>query len=352
MLRISKKERQQLYNLNARIRKLQKENLRLYNLQTPFITQKPAQFLTRREVNLYKQEAKDYLKKEQYVMGGQTRSSANKYFFPIPKQEIREIRHLYSIQRKYARQMGISTQRLNYQIKGRLQPDVTVYQQMRMTKMKGDLRSSKAQYFEMSDYFNPAKISNREQLDRYKYGLKTFHNAKAYASQNNLARDNYISALINTFGEKNTKEIIEVLELLTPRQFSMLYESDKFIDFDFVYDIAYAMELLRDVAQGIYQFLFQSGIAEKRKFTTGKGNQILHNLLNTLNLSSEDILNSYKSHYIKFQYKGLWYEKQFRTKDIERIRETGITENDLKGATYLGEGNIVPQGIKYGNKRF
>ena len=64
MLRISKKERQQLYNMNASVRRKIKRLKNTFNIDTHFDITTPKQFLTRREVNQYKWEAQNFLKNE------------------------------------------------------------------------------------------------------------------------------------------------------------------------------------------------------------------------------------------------------------------------------------------------
>ena len=105
MLRISKKERQQLYNMNASVRRKIKRLKNTFNINTHFEIEKHSSFLTRRELNHYKWEVKNFLKNEhQYVKLGLNYD--NDYYFYVTKQEYKEFRKDVERQQRYAREVA------------------------------------------------------------------------------------------------------------------------------------------------------------------------------------------------------------------------------------------------------
>lgn len=330
MLRISKKERKQLYNLNARVNKLLKTNQKLYNIQPQFRTSKPSEFLTRREVNHYKTTMKAYLKENKYLQGGH--KDGSRYFFPISREMVKERQEAMKSGNRYTYALNREAKRLHIQTGGKKEHE-TLYQKSmskhNQVKKKG-LRAKASPYFTFRQYEDITKINSPEKWAEHIYGIKNFNNYGARVQRYRQARENYINALYNTFGDI-VDPIVQILEQLNPLQFNLLYDSEEFVDFDYIYDNEYKMTLLKDITNGIYTFMEQTKLFYEPKYfnLTKQLAQILH-------IDSVTILSNYTDHHREWtESDGTKYAVNLRTDEIENFDENGPTDSIRKRARVL-----------------
>lgn len=345
MLRISKKERKQLYNLNYRVKIRQNQMLQVFGFRPEMQTISPSKFLTRMEVNTYKKEMRQYLSETKYTMGG-IKKGTHRYFYAIPQNIDREMRKARSIQNTHAKYMSDQASRIQYQKFGNLQ-DMTTLQHINVVRDKNTLRERGREFRKIEiDY---SKLDEKSKLDRYSYGLKTFHNPAGYRKLNNQAKINFIQALRNTFGYTNTKQIADAIEMLTGEEFALLFQSDDAMDFYYVYGGDNVVKQLTNISNAILQF-YNQYLSKKKKFQQKAKYEKIKNLLEVSKIDEVNIIADHVTHYRTFYHQGVWYRKLFNSREMEDFDERmkkkqPITENDLKNARVIGYGNIKPKGF-------
>lgn len=333
MLRISKRERQQLYNMNASVRQKIKRLKNTFNIDTHFEITTPSQFLTRREVNHYKREVQNFLKNEhQYVKLGVMRGS--RYHFYVTKEEYKELRKDIERQQRYARE--VQKKAMNTRLtQGGKKTDMSSFgyiNQIRPTIIKQGLRSPYQQMYPIK--FQKASIHSREQYDSFKYAVKTFHTKEAYEKINTQAKNNYISALINNFGSF-AFPIVSILEQMTGKEFQNFYESDVFVDFDYIYSYEQADLALKRIAKGLSAWLQNKNNNIADRNSVEENIRFMENYQQLLQIPYTDsslILSEWTPHTITFTHKGVTYTGNFRTREIEQILRGNITDTILQKA--------------------
>ncbi len=333
MLRISKRERQQLYNMNASVRRKIKRLKNTFNIDTHFEIETPSSFLTRREVNHYKWEVQNFLKNEhQYVKLGVMRGS--KYHFYVTKEEYKELRKDIEKQQRYARQVmkkAMNT-RLTQGGQKTAMSSGSYIEQIRPTIIRQGLRSPYQQMYPIQ--FQKASIHSREQYDKFKNAVKTFHTKEAYEKINTQAKNNYISALINNFGSF-AFPLAGILEQMTGKEFQNFYESDVFVDFDYIYSYEQADMALKRIAKGLMAWLQNKNNKIADRNSVEENIQFMENYQQLLQIPYTDsslILSEWTPHTITFTYQGNTYTGNFRTKEIEQILRGNITDTILEKA--------------------
>ena len=333
MLRISKKERQQLYNMNASVRRKIKHLKNTFNIDTHFNITTPKQFLTRREVNQYKWEAQNFLKNEhQYVKLGVMRGS--RYHFYVTKEEYKELRKDIEKQQRYARQ--IMKKAMNTRLTEGGQKTAMssggYINQIRPTIIRQGLRSPYQQMYPIR--FQKASIHSRKQFEKFKHAVKTFHTKEAYEKINSQAKNNYISALLNNFGSF-AYPIADIIEQMTGKEFQNFYESDVFVDFDYIYSYEQADIALKRIAKGLSAWLENKNNRIAERNTTKENIAFMEDYQQLLEIPYTDsslILSEWTPHTITFTYQGVTYTGNFRTKEIDQILRGNITETILNKA--------------------
>ena len=285
-LRISEKERQAIRNLNKRA---QRKSNRLFNTygikKMKFKTIQVKDFKTRQQVNQYKKDIEWYLRPatHRYVRGGLVSQTGNRYYFPIPREEVWEINQILRKRNRFVKRFKTKYGETPVDVKGKRQDATLNYLFAQRTAYK-----NKSMNFRYSVYkemtFNPKMISTRKTLNRFKYAIKNYQSKKGIGNKQKQAFNNYLDALYNTFGS-NARPLVEALEKLTTEQFIAFFESDTFADFYYVYDIAQANNLLQNMAQHYINFIDKENIKidEELRFI----------LESTLNLDSQHIMAQY-----------------------------------------------------------
>ena len=334
MLRISKKERQQLYNMNASVRRKIKRLKNTFNIDTHFEITTPKQFLTRREVNHYKWEVQNFLKNEhQYVKLGVMRGS--RYHFYVTKEEYKDLRKDIERQQRYARevQKKAMNTRLTQGGKKTAMSSFGYINQIRPTIIKQGLRSPYQQMYPIR--FQKSSIHSREQFNKFKHAVKTFHTKEAYEKINTQAKNNYINALYNNFGA-NAMPIISILERMSGKEFQNFYESDVFVDFDYIYSYEQVSLVLKRISMALSSWMEDNNMEIVNKINDPNDLALyisdVDNLHNIPNLDSAEILSEWSPHTKTFTYQGETYIGNFREKELEQIMRGNITENILKKA--------------------
>lgn len=331
MLRISKKERQQLYNMNASVRRKIKRLKNTFNIDTHFEIETPSSFLTRREVNHYKREVQNFLKNEhQYVKLGLMRGS--RYYFYVTKEEYKDLRKDIERQQRYAReiQKKAMNTRLTQGGEKTAMSSFGYINQIRPTIIKQGLRSPYQQMYPIR--FQKASIHSREQFNKFRHAVKTFHTKDAYEKINTQAKNNYIAALYNNFGFF-ALPIMNILEQMTGKEFQNFYESDVFVDFDYIYSYEQADLALKRIAKGLSAWLQNknNNIADRN---SAKENVLFmenyQELLQIPYIDSSLILSEWTPHTITFTYQGVTYTGNYRTKEIDQILRGNITDRILE----------------------
>lgn len=334
MLRISKKERQQIYNMNASVRRKIKRLKNTFNIDTHFDIENPSSFLTRREVNHYKQEVRNFLKKEhQYVKLGL--NYANDYYFYVTKQEYKEFRKDVERQQRYAREVAKKAAETPLRQGGKKTASSSLGHilQIRPTIIKQGLRSPYQQMFPLN--IKKTNIRSRAQFDELKHAVQAYHNRGHYNRVNILARDNFMTALYNTFGN-NAMPLINLLENMNGKEFQNFYESDIFADFDYIYSENDASRILKNISNALEAWLEDNNrkIVDRMKTSNELVDYITNfdELKQIQNKNSTDIIKEWTPHTMTFTHEGVTYRGVFRAKELEQIKRGNITDSILQKA--------------------
>lgn len=337
MLRISKKERQQLYNMNASIRRKIKRLKNTFNIDTHFEIETPSSFLTRGEVNHYKQEVRNFLKNEhQYVKLGLNYS--NDYYFYVTKQEYKEFRKDVERQQRYAREVAKKAAETPLRQGGKKTASSSLGHilQIRPTIIRQGLRSPYQQMFPLN--IKKANIRSRAQFNELKHAVQTYHNRGHYNRVNILARDNFMSALYNTFGN-NAIPLINLLENMSGKEFQNFYESDIFADFDYIYSEADASRILKNISNALEAWLEDNNKKIVDRIKTS--NELIDYITNfdelkqIQNMSSTKIIEDWTPHTMTFTYEDVTYRGVFRARELEQIKRGNITNSILEKARVI-----------------
>lgn len=341
MLRITKKERALINSMNARIRKKMKNLKTTFNIDTQFEITTPSKFLTRKEVNLYKEQAKKFLSPytHNYVKLGLKRGSD--YYFYVTREEYNELKKDIRRQNSYARRLMNKAEKITLQEGGDLgyQSVGNFIKQIRPTIERQGLRSPYAQFFPLR--VQKSSIRSREHYDNLVKAVKGFHTSKAYKRINKQAQDNFMTALYNTFGS-NAEPLIALLEQLSPTDFISFYESDVLVDFDYIYDISYAREVIRNVANGLVRWFSNSEEYLKAKYQKEQFLSDLEEVKQIASIDSALILSDYTPHTRTFVDKrtGYKYTGSFRQKELEAIDKGDITDAIIKKSKRIYPKNL------------
>lgn len=333
MLRITKKERTSLYNMNARIRKKQKSLKTTFNIDTNFDIIRPSQFTTRAEVNYYKQQARKFLSPytHNYVKLGIKRGSP--YYFYVTRAEYRELQKAVRRQNAYSYKLMDKARKLPLQQSGRNQA-VSVAEHISSIRpqiIKDGLRSPYAQFFPIK--IQKSSIRSREHFDNLLNAIKGFHTAKAYKRINAQAQANFVQALENTFG-KNAEPLIMLISQLNPREFLEFYESDVDVDFDYIYDPTKIMQVLSSVSNALLRWLANSEEFKKRQYLTREFTDLTEDIKKIAQYDSAIILSDLNINPRTFidPETGIKYTGIFRKREAQMIDEGHITPDIIHKA--------------------
>lgn len=265
-LRLLDKEKGLIRQLN---RRAQQKGYRLYRnyglARLKFKTKPVSKFTTRKEVNQYKQDINNYLRRSthNYVRGGlitrKGKSNMTKqYYYPIPRTELWEIRRLIKERNKKVKEWNKRFESTKIDIKGKKQ-DETLGQKIKSeTAGRNKGLGGKGVLFKELK-LDTSLITSKKKLNRFKYGITHFQSKQSIQRKNEIAFNNYLQALYNTFGS-NARPLVNVLNDLTTDEFIAFFKSDEFAEFYDVYDIAQAKQLLTNLGQHFLNFIDQNNI--------------------------------------------------------------------------------------------
>lgn len=333
MLRITKKERTQINNMNARIRRKMKNLKTTFNIDTNFEITTPSKFLTRAEVNLYKKEAKNFLSPytHNYVKMGIKRGS--QYYFYVTRQEYKDLQKAVRRQNAYARKLMQKADSIPLTEAGKNQA-ITVasyISQIRPKIEREGLRSPYAQFFPIK--IQKSTIRSREHFENFRNAVKGFHTAKAYKKINQQAQANFVQALENTFGT-NAEPLIVLISQLSPNDFLSFYESDVQVDFDYIYDPTQVMKVLSSVSNGLLRWLANSEEYVKGKYITEEFVDTIEDIKKVAKYDSAVILSELNLNVRTFTdpETGYKYSGIFRKREAQMIDEGHITPDIIHKA--------------------
>lgn len=283
MLRINQNEKAEIRALNRRANTkfnrlfktygLTKKRLRKdffkYGIAENFNVTKISDFKTRKELNEYKQNINRFLSRGvfSFVKGGLnivTIKGEKEYFhYPIPRDVAWMIRRELAKSNKDALKRMREASKTPYEIMGKVQKGIssatiikTLYQPK--TGLKFPYATFKAVKF------NPKSISNKQQLNRFIYGVKKYRSKRSVEERDNQMRLNYIDALQNTFGS-GVKSIIDIIEDMSPSEFRLFYLSEDFASFDYIYDPNQALEFTSYIANHLMHFITSRNLTVENK---------------------------------------------------------------------------------------
>lgn len=329
MLRISKSELSKIKKDNRRIKYKINRLKNTFNIKVDFQVKKPNEFTTRTELNKYKEDSRVFLAPytHKYVKMGYSNRNP-KYFVGIPYREYQMTKRMIDKQNRYAKRMMNRVEKIPLTVAGSEQFETTA-SHMRNQAPPHKLNTALQQYYPL--HMNKEQIHSPETFRRFAYGVKHFHTGNAYYEQNLRAKENFCEALYNTFGE-NSINLINVINSLTPSEFSNLYESEIFIDFDYIYDLNYATILLNNISKGVIKYFANSNVMLDKRYKKDEFVEMMNKLQETIGLDSADILSQYNPHSYTFYDKGnnALYQGNLRKRDVEQIKKGNISQDILK----------------------
>ena len=258
MLRVSKKERKWLNQKNATARRKIKRLRETFGLRDLFHVQKTSSFTSRAELNRYKQALTHFTNRNthNYIKGGY-RYFNSTAFFPIPRDTYKEIQRLLKERNKYSTSLQKALDKSKMKYAGRELSHQTALDNIRSGQPQANrigLRGSSSSFYNL--HFQPERIASQKQLDTFLYALRTYQTPEKMSERLDQAKENYMTALFNTFGN-NAKPIIDFIDKMSTKQFIEFYESEASVSFDFVYDERFAFSQLSDIANGLLGYTFE-----------------------------------------------------------------------------------------------
>lgn len=245
-LRISKKEKKWLYQKNASANRKAKRLATEFNIQNTFKTIRPSSFRTRKELNDYKKSLSTFLKRSthKYVSGTGTyvKYIGNKEIIArtaIPQKEFTEIRKIVNRRNERVRRQVALFKYKSYEVKGVTIKGSSTYGQIfSLRPPKHELQFKYSQYHKID--IDKSYFTSERAWKKFAYGVKKYQTPLSILERQLIMKKNYIEALHNTFG-KNADLLTELVDKLSIDDFMTFYESERFSDFDYIYD-----EVLRD----------------------------------------------------------------------------------------------------------
>lgn len=344
-VRISKKERQFLYSQNARARRKQQRLHDIYGKRITFETRIPSSFTSRAELNQYKAELKHFNAPytHRYVMGGvQTERRTGKqeqFNLAIPYSMAQEIRRREKKWNQFVaknyRNIGYSPYRIKGKEYGMLTvhhvnpwfPETTIpYRTLKQVEKKYH-----NYYTAQADF---ESFHTTRDIEKYLMKLQYFMNPEFANKQLSQSKQNYIQALLNTFGD-SALPIAELITQLSSQEWAKLYDSEEYIDFNVFYTLNYQDRELQGIAQGVLSYAF-----DNERLLMREGDR-LKAVQDILNLSDVEIKSKMKSNVITYTHNGIRYQVALRYNEIEEFYKTGVTQDILERSEYIGK--AVPE---------
>lgn len=259
-LRISKKERKWLYQKNASASRKAKRLASEFNLQKTFVTQKPSSFRSRKELNIYKKSLSHYLKRSthNYVSGTGTyvKYIGDKEIIArtaIPQKEFSKINKIiYRRNERVRRQVALFKYK-SYEVKGKVIKGSSTYKQVfSLQAPKHELQFKYSQYHKID--IDKSFFTSQSAWKKFKYGVEKYQTPLSILKRQKIMKRNYIDALHNTFG-KNAEPLMELIDKLSIDDFMTYYESERFSDFDYIYDEVLRDEILKYMTEHMVNYV-------------------------------------------------------------------------------------------------
>ena len=264
-LRVSKNEKKWLQTKNYSAKRKVKRLYYDFGLRYTFKVRPVSTFKTRAELNAYKYELKKYLLHgtHSYVKGGllphQTLDTKipDYYHFPIPRTTYNEIQRALKKSNKAIYKQLSSFEKMTFMVQGRPQDMTTrerveqYFPNIRYSFSHKGLAMRGASYYPLR--FQTENIYTAKTLKNFERAVKKFRSPVTIQKKELLAKENFKSALANTFGN-NANPLINLIDNLSTKDFIGWFESEDFMDFGYVYDTSLATSILRDLTLSFFNY--------------------------------------------------------------------------------------------------
>ena len=337
-LRISKREREEISKLNIRAKRKANRLYKVYGLKQTFRVKSLDSFKTRQEFNAYKSNINHFLLRttHHYYRGGtylqsHRKSDSGKTFYvPLPVEKDKYARKLIN---QFNRDVVDKTRSMfdkinKYSPKGKLPQTLGGALKNRANPNLFGLGKKYSSYYHI--IYDRKKLTSLESLDTLIGVMERFNSPEAINNKRRIAHENYMQALVNVFGSK-ALPAINILENLTDDEFIGFFESNDYIQFDYIYDENLAAQTIRNIYQHLLNYVIEQNIYMDNE-TLMSGAKIIkesdtellseHNLgslggqrikLNTYNATNETMSTSY------IDLTPEEYEEYLKSYDITKI---------------------------------
>lgn len=265
-LRISKREREEINKLNIRAKRKANRLYKVYGLKQTFRVKSLDSFKTRQEFNAYKSNINHFLLRttHHYYRGGtylQTHresDSGRTFYVPIPVEKDKYARKLVS---QYNRRVDKLREQFNkidkYTPKGKLPQSLGGALNNRANPNEFKLGNRFGGYYHIN--YNRKKLGNLKSIDKFIGVMERFNSEESMNNKRRIAHENYMQALVNVFGSK-ALPAINILENLTNDEFIGFFESNDYIQFDYIYDENLANATIRNIYKHLLNYVIEQNI--------------------------------------------------------------------------------------------
>ena len=336
-LRISKREREEISKLNIRAKRKANRLYKVYGLKQTFKVQPIDSFKTRKEFNIYKSNINKFLLRttHHYFRGGtylQTHRESDygrTFYVPIPVEKDKYARKLIN---QYNRRVDKIREQFNKIDKntpsGKLPQTLGASLKNRANPNEFGLGNRYGGYYHIN--YNRKKLGNIHSIDKLIRAMERFNSEESMSKKKQIAHENYMQALVNVFGSK-ALPAINILENLTDEEFIGFFESNDYIQFDYIYDENLANSTIRNIYKHLLDYVIQQDIymnketlIEGAKIINESDTELLseYNIgslggqrikLNTYNATNETMSTSY------IDLTPEEYEEYLKSYDITKI---------------------------------
>lgn len=265
-LRISRREREEISKLNIRAKRKANRLYKVYGLKQTFRVKSLDSFKTRQEFNAYKSNINHFLLRttHHYYRGGTYLQSHRKsdsgrtFYVPIPVEKDKYAR---KITKEYNRRVDKIREQFNKIYKntpsGKLPQTLSGALDNRANPNEFGLGKRYSGYYHIE--YNRKRLGNIHSIDKYIQTMERFNSEETMNKKKRIAHENYMQALINVFGSKAIPAI-NILENLTDEEFIGFFESNDYIQFDYIYDENLANSTIRNVYKHLLDYVIQQNI--------------------------------------------------------------------------------------------
>ena len=265
-LRISKREREEITKLNIRAKRKANRLYKVYGLKQTFRVKSLDSFKTRQEFNAYKSSINHFLLRttHHYYRGGTYLQSHRKsdsgrtFYVPIPVEKDKYAR---KITKEYNRRVDKTVAYFNKIDRntpsGKLPQTLGESLKNRANPNEFGLGRRYSAYYHIE--YNRKRLGNIHSIDKYIRTMERFNSEETMNKKKRIAHENYMQALVNVFGSK-ALPAINILENLTDEEFIGFFESNNYIQFDYIYDENLANSTIRNIYKHLLDYIIQQNI--------------------------------------------------------------------------------------------